>query len=772
MTRIVRLGALPSLCLWLAACGDDTGDGDPTGTSSTTTTTATSSGTDTNGSQSSTTSGSDSNSNTATTSGTGSDSTSGSDGTETTSETTSEETGTETGTETTGTTEEEADAGVLIDALCAWTHECCTDGERDSLLGPHFGDVEDCRARLRDELLKNDQNPPTNNLNYIDGLLFSLAYEVDLTRSEPIPEGIAACLEEIENRDCNDDPADPTVVCIPHGEDACALNKLFRGLVEAGGECNGRLRGPERDIECARGSSCEDTNLEVADARRRVPPDSEDVFKCVTKGLEGDLCNPSANDDESEGPCEYGYYCAPDGHCAELPGEGDACAFAIDDQPHVTDWFSLYGADVDPDIAFGSYKGNESIPCAIGLNCDPVNNVCVKWCDDGANCDGPTAIDNWGSGDVTTNGLEDQAEMSCAEGLSCLPHEFATNVGTFYFHCREPGGVGDNCNDDGDCADDYYCHGTSAAARRILDDDDGVAGTCKIRLAEGAACDPDQTQCGTNFFCGACGLLEHRSESGDLSDDPIYGDCDIDGDGDVDVGGDDDDDDGEDDRANTVTHVCQPVLPISTDATHLCAGELGTDLADTVEYDDTVCRSGSWCAYSDKLSNGDGVDADYYCISSELGSNVACAPGETGSYREYFEFVSNQDPNLPWSNSCKDTFICYDADSYTAPTCRAGVAEGQPCDYDVATESKGHCAFDLHCVAGTCIKFLQPGDACDSDSNDWDAADAEVIANGFDEPRCDPFSSSCQEIHGGYYCLVHDQVTYVRNYCIETGGSN
>jgi hypothetical protein len=758
------------LCLWLGACGDDeTGNGDPNTTTVTGTTTNNSGSTSSNSEGSSSTGSDTATTTSGSTTPTGSETGTGSDGSNTNS-TAESDSESESGTDTTVTDDDDGDtdAGVLIDALCTWTYGCCTDGERDSLLGPHFSDEDDCKARLRDELGKNDQNPPTNNLGYIDGLLFSLAYEIDLTRSEPIPEGIAACRAEIEARGCNDDPADPSVECTAYGEDVCALNKLFRGLVETGGECNGRLRGPERDIECVRGTTCEDTNLDVVETRRRDVPDSEDVFKCVAKGLEGDLCNPSANDDESEGPCEYGFYCAADGHCAELPGEGDACAFATADMPHVTDWFALYGADVDPDFAFGEAKGNESIPCAIGLHCDPLANVCVKWCDEGANCDYPTGNDSWGEGDVSENGLEEEAATDCASGLTCTPYEFLSNVGTYYFHCRELGGVGDACNDDGDCEEDYYCHGLVEGD----DDDDGVAGTCKIRLTEGDACDPEMSPCGANYFCGACGLIEHRSEDGDLSDDAIYGDCDIDGDGDIDVGADDDDDDGEDDRANTVTHVCQPVLPTSTDAAHLCAGTLGGDLADVVEYDEVSCKSGSWCAYSDKLSNGDAVAAAYYCISDLLGSNVACAPGESGDFTEYYEFDSNQDLNKPWSNSCKSAFICYDPDNYSDPTCRAGVAEGQPCDYDFAADSKGHCAFDLHCVAGTCTKFLEPGDACNKDSNDWDAGDDDVAINGFEEARCNPFSSSCQQIHGGYYCTVFDQVTYVRNYCIDSGGSN
>jgi hypothetical protein len=641
---------------------------------------------------------------------------------------------------------------VLIDALCDWTYECCTDGERDSLLGPHFGDAQDCKDRMAIFLNNNDNNPDDAaeaNLTLIDGLLVDLAYEVDLSRSEPIAEGITACLEELEKRECNDDPNADDGACQPYGEDPCALDKLFMGKVAVGGECNGDLRGPDRDIECVTGSSCEDTDS-----------GDEDVFKCVAKGLEGALCNPSANDDEAEGPCEYGFYCAPDGRCATLPTLGESCAFGESDEPHVTDWLALYATGVDPDDAFDTFKGNESIPCEVGLNCDPLSLKCVKWCDEGANCAAPDADDDWAGSTGSLSSLGYDA-ANCADGLSCIPHEFSTNVGDFYFQCGEPGAsAGDICDDDGDCASSLYCHGMDAGTDK--------SGTCKARIAEGKECDPEQTQCGANYFCGACGLLATRNTGdGDLEADPLLGDCDSNEDDVIDG----DDTDG--------VFVCQPVLPISIAEDQICAGTDLGGLTDDVAYDEATCKSGSWCAYTNKLSNGDAVTAGYHCVSKELGSNVECLSNQVpyGLYDSSAEvfygtnFTSNQDEDRPWSNSCANGYLCYDP-ADTTQTCRAGVAAGQPCDYDTGTESKGHCAMDLHCVNGTCQAFLMPGDPCDKDSNDWDAGDDDVVVNGFEEKRCDPFSSSCQQVHGGYYCEVFNTETYVRNYCVEGGGSN
>jgi hypothetical protein len=629
----------------------------------------------------------------------------------------------------------------LISALCSWTYECCSDGERDSLLGPHFGDQQDCEDRLNVLLNNNDNNPDAAaavNLRQVDQLMVDLAYEVDLTRSAPIADGMSACLEELKARACNEDPDASSDTCIPYGEDACALNKLFTGKVAVGGECNGDLRGPERDIECVTGSSCED-----------IDPGPEDVFKCVAKGVQGDLCSPSANDDEAEGPCEYGFYCAVDGHCSVLPTLGESCAFAQSDEPHVTEWLSLYAVGADPDAAFGTFKGNETVPCEVGLNCDPLSLKCVNWCDEGANCAAPAADDGWAGsvGAVDENGTG--RELRCRDDLSCVPHEFASNVGNFYFQCAKPGAeAGDICNDDGDCADTLYCHGLT----------EFNAGTCKARLAEGKTCNANLAQCGENFFCGPCGLLEHRVEAGngDLNGE-APGECDQDGDGDV---------DSDDEALDADRFVCQPVLPTSTHADHRCAGTLGGDSSDVLGFDESACKLGSSCAYTSKLSNGVAVAADYYCISHALGSNVQCAAGETGNYFESGNFESNQDANLPWSNFCEANYICYDPDNVT-PTCRGGAAAGQACDYDPATSSKGHCASDLHCVDGICQAFLQPGDPCDKDSNGWGASDEAVVVNGFAEKRCDPYSASCQQVHGGYYCEVFNEVTSVRNYCVE-----
>jgi hypothetical protein len=771
LIRLVSLGILPLVALQFSGCGDDTID--ETGDSGATTQ-STTAPQDSNGSTNTPSSTSDPSNTTTTDVGSSTAESSGD------SSGTASEGGSESQSETSADSsasdddDEVADPGVLVDALCAWTYRCCTDGERDSILGPHFSDEADCSARMRDEMAKNDPNPPTHNLNFVDELLASLAYEIDLSRSEAIPKGIAACLAEIEARECNDDPADPTYQCVPFDDGACALTNLFRGRVAAGGECNGNLRGPTRDIECVRGSSCEDTNLDVLDPGFRFADDddSEDVFKCVAKGLEGDLCNPSANDDEAEGPCEYGFYCAPDGHCATLPGEGEHCEFSDPDNPRATSWWNLYSPGTDPDLTFSLYKGNEAIPCDFPYDCDPVTETCSKWCDSGSLCDWESA-GGWDGGNVASNGLEDSTLYNCNEGLSCIPVEFLNSPGNYVFHCRAPGGVGDICNDDGDCESAYYCHGVDGGARRTLAGDDDVAGTCRLRLEEGKACNGDDTQCGANLFCGACGLLELRSEAGDLSDAPFFGDCDIDDDGDIDVGLADDDDDGEDDRTNTVTHVCQPILPISTAADHLCAGDaLGGDLADLVTYSDVACKTGANCVYTSRLSNGDDVDPGYYCISTAIGSNVTCAPGEGDSYFESGHFPSFQDAQLPWSNYCSESYICYDPDNYAAPTCRAAVVEGQPCDYDPTSESKGQCAPDLHCVAGTCAQFLQPGEPCNVDCNDWSATDPEIAANGFDEPCCSPLSASCQEIHGGYYCQPYAAFTYIANYCVDSEGSN
>jgi hypothetical protein len=628
--------------------------------------------------------------------------------------------------------------GALIDEICDWTYSCCSDSERDSLLGPHFGDADDCKARIREELQRIDVTPPVNNLQAIDPLLFTIAYEIDLTRSEPVEAAIETCRASLAARTCNPEASDVTLTCQTFVDDACSLDKLFVGKVPAGGECSGRLRGPFRDIECVAGTSCEDTKLDVGNES------SADEFRCAAKGGLGDLCSPAANSMKSEGPCEYGLYCTSEGKCAQLPGEGESCAFGQVDAPEITKWFALYAGDADPDIAFDLYKGNENIPCAPGLDCDAVTNTCAKWCETGASCDAPA--------DGLDHGGELSAQAYCDEGLGCLPYTLTSDSELFFFQCASAGGLDQKCNDSRDCSSDFYCAGLDLAK--------DITGKCTPRVDIGEACDPAQSACDAQSVCSPCGLAEHRNApGGDLNAKPLLGACDVNADGSVNSG----------DLPSDVTHMCQSPLPAATSEEQRCAGTFGATLAADIEYQDAVCADGSWCAYTGKLSNGTTVEPDYYCISKGIGYNVACRPNETGDHfgDPSLNFVSDQDRRHPWSNDCAEDFICYDPDDYGSPSCQAGVLVDQPCDYDESTANLGHCGYELHCVEGACQPFLEPGESCDPESNEWDASTDEGIrTSGFDARRCNPYSSSCQQIHGDYHCTVFDQVTDVRNYCI------
>jgi hypothetical protein len=628
----------------------------------------------------------------------------------------------------------------MTDALCEWAYGCCTDDELDSLVGPHFKDhVSDCKDRMEVALNSGDNNsdPATDyNLDRIDPLLTFIAHHYYYDRAHTIYDGIVACEAELKARKCNEDPLVSAASCVPYGDDPCSLTNLFRGWVPKGGECNQDLLGPEHDIECVYGTSCE--AIEAG-------PDSP--FRCVAKGLAGDPCDPSHNGEPVEGPCEYGLYCSPEGSCTPLHKVGESCAFADPNKPHVTDWQNLYAMGADLNETLGKYKGNETIPCEVGLNCDPLALKCVSWCDEGAICAPPAANDGWAGSvsKIDKDGIG--AELKCRDDLSCVPHEFAANAGNYYFRCAPPRTVaGGLCNDDGDCAASLYCHGLS----------DAKPGTCVKRPARGEACDETLTPCGAGDFCGACGLLEHRIESsnGDLkSGDP--GACDQDDDGDIDE---------DDDAIDSTLFVCQPLLPTSTKADHICAGTLGAHSGDVIRYDEVECESGSWCALTNELSNGTSVDAAYYCISKELGADVECAPGERDNYLEGGYFATNQSAQLPWSNSCADEWICEDP-ANTTPTCHLGVTEGKDCDYDPATASKGHCQSGLHCVFGVCQRFLQPGEVCNKDNNIWDTSDETIKANGFEGRRCDPHSASCQQVHGNYYCEVFSAAPEVKYYC-------
>lgn len=327
--------------------------------------------------------------------------------------------------EDTDTDPGEADDGLeaLVGALCDWDFQCCSDGEVDYRLGPFTADAANCTARFLEQLESNDNDA----ISPRGDLLSVLGYAIDLSRSEPNPESVAACAAQQEALACNAQN-DEESYCEPLSDptgDPCRLDNLFTGKLAAGDPCSAGL-AVLGDVECQPGSTCE----LVAD---------ED-WVCVDKGLLGEFC-------EADSTCDGGLFCdIATGQCAAKSDVDGPCSFEDDTQP-------------DP--------GTEVQPCRAGLTCDPVTDTCAAFCSAGFDC---------------------AADASCAEGESCIPLDVGD---TTYTYCATRGDTnGDRCDTDRDCADAFHCDGSACASDFAVDDactaseecEDGLfcAGVCRV----------------------------------------------------------------------------------------------------------------------------------------------------------------------------------------------------------------------------------------------------------------------------------------------------
>ncbi|HEX2735612.1 MAG TPA: hypothetical protein VHM70_28625 [Polyangiaceae bacterium] len=328
------------------------------------------------------------------------------------------------------------DINDLISAVCDWEFRCCDRGELDYRLGPSRTSVDKCVEVFTYELTKNSTQNDYAGRQGLE-LLGVLAFSVDLDRVEINAKGVSECIAEWQAKDCNQEykPVDHCAGPVDYSRAACDLSNLFKPKLADGDECTIGLTetGAGNDIECLPGSTC----LPAGD-----PENPNNEASCVSRALDGEPCNEDRD-------CDFNFYCAADGSCAEKGDEGDPCSFA------------------DPELP---KPGEEDAACKLGLSCHPIDLVCVNNCSK----DFPCADDS-----------------QCPSGQSCAPFTVGDDSTSFHV-CRELGANGTaRCDNDADCVKDRYCGGGICAADANENDECSVDGQC-----------PEGTYCSdTNLVC-------------------------------------------------------------------------------------------------------------------------------------------------------------------------------------------------------------------------------------------------------------------------------
>jgi hypothetical protein len=233
----------------------------------------------------------------------------------------------------------------VVRASCDWVFGCCAEGEARLALGPFVEDADDCTQRVLDSLLSGNTSPlPLLSLGPAGDLLY-VARTLELQHVALDAEAMAACVEHLKTRACNEaPPEEPPEHCTPGDdepdEDLCRVEDLFIGSQDVGDECN-----PSVDVECAPGQRC-------------VSFGADGV--CARLAAEGDNC---FEDQECAEPliCDY-----ITGTCMTGSRLGEVCTFSDPENP---------------------VPGTERERCQSDLTCNPETMSCVEeTCAPGSPC--------------------------------------------------------------------------------------------------------------------------------------------------------------------------------------------------------------------------------------------------------------------------------------------------------------------------------------------------------------------------------------------------
>lgn len=409
----------------------------------------------------------------------------------------------------------------VIEAYCDLAYTCCEDAETDYFVGPYVLPGE-CTSRLMEAASLSAATQ--FDLSDLAGLrtdtliipnLPALNEAVQDGRTVISREGLDECKEYLSKNDCNEyvepedvDGCQPPPEPEPPGP--CAPQNLFIGQLVEGQDCSSSAY----TFECAPGYRC-GTGAGLGINGR-----------CVRLRQATETCVADTD-------CETGLYCSLlDGTCKAFSGKGETCVYADRNDAAPTPETQL-------------------VRCAAHLACNPLTELCVEACQEGATCAYDTDCDD--EQDLTCilgrcSHLREldqpcAATANCAEDLRCAPNpqseggDFAcqptlpTNapcdvgsdcesgycpVATMI--CTDPVDVGDACpSGSNDECGDAACVRENPSEACVDDDDcpgsedcmpDGFCGYhCIEKKDDGATCDLE-TEC-TSGTCvaGFCRTL-------------------------------------------------------------------------------------------------------------------------------------------------------------------------------------------------------------------------------------------------------------------------
>ncbi len=533
------------------------------------------------------------------------------------------------------------DTNQLFDSLCDTAFRCCSRGEVDDMLGP-FVDEENCRDRLSQSAHVRSglvlYSLPLEEYGFVLPNVSLLERAVKEDRARLVGGAVNDCLKFLGDIPCNStDEEEEVDGCEPREasiEGLCDLDLLIEGKVGEGGACT----SSNPSFECRDGFTCVQVSSLGTDG------------VCVEASKVGEFCY-------FDSECDEDLFCNVfDGKCEALHTEGQPCEFVDPD-------------DSNPDPRPISQGGDVVIQCESHLSCDPIFDLCVPDCVQGAPCFGDEqcnvddglqclVVGSFGRCDVQRGvGLPCANDLTCSEGLFCDINP--ANPGERI--CFSAQANGEDCSRDEQCSSDYC--------------DSGFTNQCAPKVANGSECPSRNGDQCTSGYC------EIRSvDEIDFVDIFPFGSCSADDD-------------------------CPATSTCDTTLTNRCVPLCRARAADGV-----ACVLNEECSSENCIGVRQG-DEPGQCQTIPLLDGQNCSSGFQCE-SEFCNQLNGLCQTLPLSNGefCSSDVYC-DSNVCDGGLCVPGLSAGADC-------SSERCASALYCdntvVPRLCVAKREAGEQCSS----------------------------------------------------------